>query len=124
MNSFNMLTAYPFYAVGIFALACVPPLGKAMLSELWRGQSRPHKRRRRNGGWRQRFLLEEDPDDSAAISDVVRGCLQEWSDGVQSSVQFARRMSEALSDGLRHPAILALSQLGGFRRVNSIATRS
>ena len=79
-----------------------------MLSSLW---AEPRKRLR--GGWRQRQAQEDgDADNPAPLSHLAAGLLRDWSDGLISSAKLQEHMGNAVRDGMRHPMILRLANVG------------
>ena len=70
------------------------------------------ERSRRRGGWR---MQRDNAQDEAReeVSQTVKGHLLDWGDGIESSVRLKRHCANAVADGLRHPALVSLSTLGG-----------
>ena len=84
-----------------------------MLRALWLASTWQPRKRQRRGGWRQRLEEGSGDEEEEVVSRTVLGHLQDWSDGVSSSVGVKRHMSNSVADGMSHHMVVRLSRIGG-----------
>ena len=82
-----------------------------MLHPLWASSEPPVRRR---GGWRQQLqaMAAEAAAEPTSISRLAAGMLLEWADGGLSASRLQQHCSNAREDGLGHPMVQRLANMG------------
>ena len=85
-----------------------------MFRYLWAAEP-ARRQRRRLGGWRQQLeagLEEAGREEPGRPSRLAAGLLLEWADGGVSSQRLQEHMANAVADGLAHPMVSRLANVG------------